>query len=36
MLPDKAKLISVDDHVLEHPNVWQDRLPERFKEAGPG
>ncbi|WP_109527460.1 amidohydrolase family protein [Nocardia aurea] len=35
MLPDKAKLISVDDHVIEHPNVWQDRLPERFKEAGP-
>ena len=35
MLPDNAKLISVDDHVLEHPNVWQDRLPEKFKEAGP-
>src|SRR5208283_4567866 len=28
-------LISVDDHVIEHPNVWQDRLPERFKAAGP-
>ncbi|GGL15132.1 amidohydrolase family protein [Nocardia jinanensis] len=35
MLPDSAKLISVDDHVIEHPNVWQDRLPDRFKEAGP-
>lgn len=35
MLPDDAKLISVDDHVIEHPNVWQDRLPDKFKEAGP-
>lgn len=29
------KLISVDDHVIEHQNVWQDRLPEAYKEAGP-
>jgi len=28
-------LISVDDHVIEPPNVWQDRLPAKFKEAGP-
>src|SRR3954469_7225472 len=28
-------LVSVDDHVLEPPHVWQDRLPEKFKEAGP-
>src|SRR5271169_4421777 len=35
MLPDSAKLISVVDHVIEHPNVWQDRLPEKYKEAGP-
>jgi predicted TIM-barrel fold metal-dependent hydrolase len=35
MLPDDAQLISVDDHIIEHPNVWQDRLPERFKELGP-
>jgi predicted TIM-barrel fold metal-dependent hydrolase len=34
-LPEDAKLISVDDHVIEHPRVWQDRLPERFQEAGP-
>jgi predicted TIM-barrel fold metal-dependent hydrolase len=34
-LQDDVKLISVDDHVIEHPMVWQDRLPERFKEAGP-
>jgi predicted TIM-barrel fold metal-dependent hydrolase len=35
MLPHDAQLISVDDHVIEHPRVWQDRLPARFKEAGP-
>jgi hypothetical protein len=29
------KFISVDDHVIEPPNVWQDRLPQRFKERGP-
>ena len=35
MLPSETKLISVDDHVIEHPRVWLDRLPERFKERGP-
>ncbi len=34
-LQDHMKLISVDDHVIEHPNVWQDRLPERYRDAGP-
>ena len=29
------KLISVDDHLIEHPMVWSDRLPARFSEAGP-
>jgi predicted TIM-barrel fold metal-dependent hydrolase len=29
------KVISVDDHVIEPPNVWQDRLPARFREEGP-
>ena len=28
-------LVSVDDHVLEPPHVWQDRLPARFKDVGP-
>ena len=35
MLPDDAQIISVDDHVVEPPNVWQDRLPAKFKERGP-
>jgi predicted TIM-barrel fold metal-dependent hydrolase len=29
------QMISVDDHVIEHPTVWQDRLPAREREAGP-
>ena len=32
---DIPKIISVDDHVIEPPNVWQDRLPAKFKERGP-
>jgi len=30
-----VQIVSVDDHVIEHPNVWQDRLPAKYKEAGP-
>src|SRR5436305_1086553 len=29
------RIISVDDHVIEPPNVWQDRLPAKYKEIGP-
>ena len=29
------KIISVDDHVIEPPNVWQDRLPAKYKDIGP-
>ncbi|OLO25776.1 amidohydrolase [Streptomyces sp. MNU77] len=35
MLQDSVQLISVDDHVIEPPNVWTDRLPAKFREAGP-
>jgi len=28
-------LISVDDHVIEPPGVWQDRVPARLKDAAP-
>ena len=35
MLPPDTQLISVDDHVIEHSQVWQDRLPAKFKERGP-
>lgn len=29
------KLISVDDHLVESPNLWVERLPERYREVGP-
>jgi predicted TIM-barrel fold metal-dependent hydrolase len=35
MDPDFPKIISVDDHVIEHSMVWQDRLPEKYKDVGP-
>ena len=28
-------LISVDDHVLEPPHVWQSRVPSKYKDAAP-
>ncbi len=28
-------LVSVDDHIIEPPTVWADRLPARHREAGP-
>jgi predicted TIM-barrel fold metal-dependent hydrolase len=34
-LQPEMKLISVDDHLIEHANVWQDRLPAKYREAGP-
>lgn len=29
------KIISVDDHVVEPPNVWMDRLPAKYADIGP-
>jgi predicted TIM-barrel fold metal-dependent hydrolase len=34
-LQDHHQIVSVDDHLIEHPRVFQDRLPEKFKDAGP-
>lgn len=34
-LEDHMQLVSVDDHLIEHPRVWQDRLPRKYLEAGP-
>jgi len=28
-------LVSVDDHLYEPPNLWQDRLPARYRDVGP-
>jgi predicted TIM-barrel fold metal-dependent hydrolase len=35
MISDDTRLISVDDHLVEHPRVWLDRLPEKFHEMAP-
>ena len=29
------KIVSVDDHVVEPPHVWQTWLPEKWRERGP-
>jgi len=29
------KIISVDDHLIEHPMAFQNHLPDRYKELGP-
>ena len=29
------KIISVDDHVIEHSKVWLDRLPAKYHDVGP-
>jgi predicted TIM-barrel fold metal-dependent hydrolase len=34
-MEDIPKLISVDDHVIEHATVWQDRLPKKYLDVGP-
>ena len=34
-IEDFPKIISVDDHVVEPPHVWQDRLPAKYKNEGP-
>src|SRR6185437_7219416 len=28
-------MISVDDHVIEHPTVWTDRLPAKYRDVAP-
>ena len=34
-LQDHMQLISVDDHLIEPPSLWTDRLPKKFHENGP-
>src|SRR6516162_2556582 len=28
-------IVSVDDHVIEPPNVWLDRVPARYRDIAP-
>lgn len=34
-LQDHMQLISTDDHLIEHPTLWSDRLPKRYVDLGP-
>ncbi|MCW2608245.1 MAG: amidohydrolase [Frankiales bacterium] len=34
-LQDHMKIVSVDDHVIEHPRVWSDRLPQKHLGSAP-
>ena len=35
MLPADARCVSVDDHIIEPPHLWQTWLPTRFRARGP-
>jgi predicted TIM-barrel fold metal-dependent hydrolase len=35
VLPPDVKAVSVDDHIIEPPHLWQSRLPRRYREIGP-
>jgi predicted TIM-barrel fold metal-dependent hydrolase len=34
-LQEDVQIISVDDHLVEHPRVWLDRLPSRLQDVAP-
>jgi predicted TIM-barrel fold metal-dependent hydrolase len=34
-MPEIPKIVSVDDHVIEPPGIWTDRLPAKYREVGP-
>lgn len=35
VLPDGAKLISADDHMIEPPHLWVDRVPAAYRDRAP-
>ena len=35
MLTPDLQIVSVDDHVIEHPTVWTDRMPEKYRDVAP-
>ena len=34
-MSDELWMVSVDDHVLEPPDVWQTRVPAKYRDAAP-
>jgi hypothetical protein len=35
VLSPDAEIISVGDHVIEHPRVWLERLPAKYSAVAP-
>jgi predicted TIM-barrel fold metal-dependent hydrolase len=35
MLPESTKVMSADDHIIEPPDLWIDRVPARYRERCP-
>jgi predicted TIM-barrel fold metal-dependent hydrolase len=35
MLPPQTRLMSADDHVIEPPHLWVDRVPSKYRDACP-
>jgi predicted TIM-barrel fold metal-dependent hydrolase len=35
MLLDEHRIVSVDDHIIEHSRVWLDRMPAKYLDACP-
>ncbi|MBO0729253.1 MAG: hypothetical protein J2P57_08330, partial [Acidimicrobiaceae bacterium] len=35
MVTELPRFISVDDHVVEPQDLWQKRLPSRYRDVGP-
>jgi predicted TIM-barrel fold metal-dependent hydrolase len=35
MLPDSTRIFSADDHLIEAPHLWVDRVPARFRDDCP-
>ena len=35
MLPESTKIMSADDHIIEPPHLWVDRVPARFRDECP-
>ena len=35
MLPENAKIMSADDHMIEPPHLWVDRVPSRYRDGCP-
>ena len=35
VVPNDEWMISVDDHLIEPPNVWVDRLPAKYRDVRP-